>query len=257
MRSDGRRLEIVDDSKADSVGEFRLGQDDADHGTVDGRLRVVRPATCEPSANPDRGADGADRGRRHRPGKAGAVLGGGRPCCEVSHSREYRGEQPPGQGGSLHVSSMDALEELMPLQHRSCQAACQRSESFRAMRKKTIPTPTRTATWGQTAPTGSSRQKIFWKPSMAQALRVRSPIFCIFSGIRKRGYMLPPRADMRRIARFEIATSCMRERDTDASMRPKVDDAIAVATVMTTNPGRWPARSTPKTSAPQANISVS
>ncbi len=41
------------------------------------------------------------------------------------------------------------------------QAVCQRWASLRAMRRKTIPTPTSTATCGQTDQAGSSRQKIF------------------------------------------------------------------------------------------------
>src|ERR1700733_3453270 len=69
----------------------------------------------------------------------------------------------------------------------------------RAMRKSVVPIPRSTATCGQSAETGRSRQNTLVNPSMAQALIVNKPIFCIVGGIRKRGNMLPPTEDMTRI----------------------------------------------------------
>ncbi len=69
--------------------------------------------------------------------------------------------------------------------------------------------------------------------------------------------MLPPKADMARIERLDSATSCIRERETAASSRPKVEAASAVATVMIRNPPQWPRISRPKTIEPQTNMTSS
>ena len=74
------------------------------------------------------------------------------------------------------------------------------------------------------------------------------------SGIRDLGNMLPPRADITRISRLDSATSCIRVRQIAASRSPKQEAAIAVATVMTKNPGRWLWSSMPKKISPQMNM---
>ena len=66
----------------------------------------------------------------------------------------------------------------------SGQANSQRRAMRRATRKSTMPTPRRTDTCGPRAVTGRSRQKTLVKPSMAQALMVNMPAFCIVSGIK-------------------------------------------------------------------------
>jgi hypothetical protein len=69
----------------------------------------------------------------------------------------------------------------------------------RAIRKSVVPIPRSTATCGQSAETGRSPQNTFVKPSMAQALMVNKPAFCMAGGIRNRGNMLPPIVGMTRI----------------------------------------------------------
>src|ERR1039458_8762009 len=53
----------------------------------------------------------------------------------------------------------------------------QRRASLRAMAHNTTPTPSSTSTCGQRCETGSSRQKTFVNPSIAQALMVSKPAF--------------------------------------------------------------------------------
>src|ERR1035441_9406129 len=91
---------------------------------------------------------------------------------------------------------------------------------------------------------------------MAQALKVSSPTFCMASGIRKRGNMLPPMADMVRMMSVEIAPCCARVCETLASNMPNDATAKEVAAVMTMNPGRCGNRSRWKTAAPHRNMSV-
>src|ERR1035438_5793642 len=79
-------------------------------------------------------------------------------------------------------------------------AYSQRRATLLAMRKRTIATDNRTLTWGHKADTGRSRQKTLVKPSMAHALMVKRPAFWMLGGIRKRGNMLPPMADMVRMS---------------------------------------------------------
>ena len=89
------------------------------------------------------------------------------------------------------------------------------------------------------------------------ALKVNRPIFLIISGMRKRGNMLPPIADMVRIRRVDIAACCWRDLERLASTMPKDATAKDVAAVMTRNPGMWENSSTPKTAAPQRNMITS
>ncbi len=74
--------------------------------------------------------------------------------------------------------------------------------TLRATTNSTTPIPTNTATCGHRSVTGKSRQNTFVNPSIAQALIVSNPAFCMLSGIRNRGNMLPPTdaAAIRRIS---------------------------------------------------------
>ena len=70
--------------------------------------------------------------------------------------------------------------------------------------------------------------------------------------------MLPPRADMSRIARFEMRHELHAgARDRGEQEAEGRAQATAVTSGHDQEAREWPARSTPKTSAPHMNISVS
>ena len=108
---------------------------------------------------------------------------------------------------------------------------------LRATTNSTTADPDSTETCGHSAVIGSSRQKIFVNPSIAHALIVNNPAFCIDSGIRNRGNMLPPIDDMIRMTSVESAPSCARVWHTLASSIPNDATANDVNTPITTNPG--------------------
>ena len=127
----------------------------------------------------------------------------------------------------------------------------------RAIANSTMPMASSTHTCGHSSVTGRSRQKTFVKPSMAHALIVQRPAFCMAGGIRKRGNMLPPMADMTRMNSVESAPNCARVRHKLANNMPKAATANAVLRPMTTKPGICEKKSSLKTAQAQRNMTVS
>ena len=72
-------------------------------------------------------------------------------------------------------------QEKRHLHPTDSHVASQRVATRRAIAKRTTDAPRSTPTCGQRFVSGSSRQKTFLKPSMAQAFSVMSPSFWIFS----------------------------------------------------------------------------
>src|ERR1035438_9324061 len=106
-----------------------------------------------------------------------------------------------------HAPGIFSIVKLMAQVSKdaSRQAYSQRRATLRAIRNSTIPTARRTPTCGQSSLTGRSRQNTLVKPSIAQALMVNRPAFCMAAGIKKRGNMLPPIDDIIRITSVDSA----------------------------------------------------
>src|SRR6202161_3935206 len=80
----------------------------------------------------------------------------------------------------------------------------------RAIRKSVVPIPRSTATCGQSEEPGRARENTLVNPSIAHALMVNKPAFCMAMGMRNRGNMLPPTADITRMKSVDTAPSCAR-----------------------------------------------
>ena len=110
------------------------------------------------------------------------------PDREVAGDRigERGGEEGQGEEerrdckGLLHERGIAPDHRAPKTGHRSY-ATSQRRARRRAAAKRTTEPASRAATWGQRFTIGSSRQKTFMKPSMAQAFNVTSPTFWIVS----------------------------------------------------------------------------
>src|SRR5438045_9012913 len=133
----------------------------------------------------------------------------------------------------------------------------QRRASLRAITKKRTPATSSTETCCQRCATGSSRQKTLVKPSIAHALMVSSPAFCIASGMRKRGNMLPPTEDMIRITNVDSGPSCARVRHVLAKSIPNAATAKAVHSPIMTQPANCGVKSSLKTSQAQTHMNTS
>lgn len=106
---------------------------------------------------------------------AGFSAAGSGQRAAVPRSRRRAGQARAGRWHGSDPRASSAKIGAAP------HAASQRLASRRARRKRTTEAEIRTVTWGQRLRTGSSRQKTFMKPSIAQAFRVTSPSFCTFS----------------------------------------------------------------------------
>ena len=103
-----------------------------------------------------------------------------RPTVELSLSQRRRWRRSARQSLRLETETRCRPE----IRYEIGQANSQRRAMRRATTKSTMPTARRTDTCGHRAVTGRSRQKTLVKPSMAQALMVNMPAFCMVSGIR-------------------------------------------------------------------------
>ena len=83
---------------------------------------------------------------------------------------------------------------------------------------------------------GSSYQNTLRYPSNAQPLKVNFATKSMYGGIKKRGIILPPRADMTRITIVANAFNWVRVEQMVASMTPNAAALVAVAIVIKDNP---------------------
>ena len=84
--------------------------------------------------------------------------------------------------------------------------------------------------------------------SSAQVFGVSQPRSCSQPGMKKRGTMLPPTAEITRMATFERVCAWRRVRQADATSNARAEAAAAASNVVTAHDTRCPGRSTPCTS---------